>query len=157
VILTGLQLWVAKRDKEPLWRNFAKSISIVGFGTPLAMSTAAIGFFMSYQYAIADVSAWTINGFFVGVLLSVLIGLSVSVKMRSSIFQQVLGLVLVALPLLRGVVSEQSIVMSLIQRQFDVVVMDLTFFISGLLLLALSTGLLVKRVDKQKSVDGATV
>jgi hypothetical protein len=47
--------------------------------------------------------------------------------------------------------------MSLIQRQFDVVVMDLTFFISGLLLLALSTGLLVKRVDKQKSVDGATV
>jgi hypothetical protein len=47
--------------------------------------------------------------------------------------------------------------MSLMQRQFDVVAMDLTFFISGLLLLAISTGFLVKRVDKQKSAEGATV
>jgi uncharacterized iron-regulated membrane protein len=141
VILTGLQLWIAKREKQPVWRHFSSLTTIVGYGTPLAMSAAAIGFLIAYHYYPNDVVAWTINSFLFGVLISFIIGFVTSSRQRNIVFQQVLGLMLMALPLIRSTVSSQSIIDSFSYGHFDVLVIDLTLLLTGLVLVVLSTGI----------------
>lgn len=140
VTLTGLQLWVQRREQSSLWQFLSRFISIIGYGTPLAMSTATIGFLISYANYPEQVTEWTINGFFIGTLASFAIGLLIKRAQLNVSFQYVLGLIVLSLPLVRIVSSEQSLLESFTQGHANVVGMDLLLMLTGVLILLVSTG-----------------
>lgn len=138
VTLTGLQLWVQRRESEPFWQRLGRLIGIIGYGTPLAMSCAAIGFLMSYAQHPAWVQNWTVKGFFIGAALSFAIGLLLKTKRTREIcFQCTLGLTLVGLPLIRYMTSH---VTWLMEDSAAVIGLDISLVLTGLLLILVSTG-----------------
>jgi len=145
VTLTGLQLWMQRREKDSRWQSLSKLISIVGYGTPIAMVGAAMGFLMSYSVVTRSVEAWTVNGFLIGVALSFVVGfLYKSSERRERTFQQITGLQLISLSLIHTVSSGQNWSELLANHHGSVVALNITFLIAGMILLFLSTGVMRK-------------
>jgi uncharacterized iron-regulated membrane protein len=133
VTITGLQLWVQRREKEASWQGLAKLIPTVGYGLPIAMVTAAIGFIVTYLHQTERVETWTINGFLIGVVLSFIIGLSLNTADKSKqVLQRLLGAGLILLPVLRAY-SHQTIM-----GDASVVALDISLILSGVLLFIVS-------------------
>ncbi len=140
VTLTGMQLWVQRRATEPLWQGLGRLVGTIGYGTPLAMSTAAIGFLITYANNPALVHSWTVNGFFVGTALSFAIGLLIKSKTTREVsFQRTLGVIVMSLPLIRHLYSDTSW-QQLLNDNAAVIGLDVSFLLTGALLLLISTG-----------------
>lgn len=158
VTLTGLQLWTQRRESEPIWQRLGRLTAIIGYGTPVAMCTAAIGFILSYARYPAGVEHWTINGFFIGVALSFVLGFSrLDAKKRDRLFQQLTGLSLLSLPFIRYWASGAGWSTQLANGDSAVVALDISFLISGIILLCLSAGWLQQKLfakDKPSTAIG---
>ncbi|MEO0973727.1 MAG: PepSY-associated TM helix domain-containing protein, partial [Pseudomonadota bacterium] len=61
VTLTGLQLWVQRREEQAAWRWMGRAILVVGYGTPLALIGAGIAFFITLHGGQSHF--WTATGF----------------------------------------------------------------------------------------------
>lgn len=156
VTLTGLQLWTQRRAEQVIWQRLSRLTAIIGYGTAIAMNASAIGFLMSYARYPISVESWTINGFLIGTTLSFAIGLLVQNQVkRNHAFQQLLGLSLLSMPLLRYLTSEQGWVTLISNGNAVVVSLDISFLIAGSICLLISTGLLVKKKTfaKGKSME----
>ncbi|EKV31849.1 hypothetical protein C882_3601 [Caenispirillum salinarum AK4] len=68
VILSGLRLWVRRRDADPLWRAFGRAVLATGCGVPLAMVACAHVFFLAQPFGTAAALTWTPAGFFAAAL-----------------------------------------------------------------------------------------
>lgn len=133
VTITGLQLWVQRREKEERWQELAKLIPIVGYGLPIAMVGAAIGFILTYSHSTELVESWTVDGFLIGIVISFIIGLSLSTAEKSKqVLQRVLGVGLILLPVIRGFSHEIYI------GDVGIVALDISLIISGIILLVVS-------------------
>jgi uncharacterized iron-regulated membrane protein len=133
VTISGLQLWVGRREKEENWQELAKLIPIVGYGLPIAMVSAAAGFILTYSHNTELVEVWTINGFLIGVVLSFIIGLSLSTSEKSKeVLQIILGTGLILLPIIRAL-SHQTII-----GDVNVLALDMSLIISGTVLFIIS-------------------
>ena len=75
VTLTGLQLWLRRREENPLWRRLARAVPVVGHGLPIAMAGSGIGFFLSLPTA--QTLFWTPAGFLIAAALAIAAGRAV--------------------------------------------------------------------------------
>lgn len=153
VTVSGLQLWVKRREQQRVWQQLARLISIIVYGTPIAMSTAAIGFLLSYVHYPQWVESWTVNGFFIGVVISFVAGaLFHHADKRDAGFQLLLGISLLGLPLMRRLMAESNWQDLLAQGNTAVVALDASFLIAGCAFLLLSSGLWQqKKFSKEKN------
>lgn len=153
VTLTGLQLWVQRREKSDTWQSLSRFISVIGYGLPFSMVTAAVGFLFSYSSSEYDVENWTVTGFLLGVVLSFIVGFVYPVaEQREKLFQKITGLGFISLPIIRLLTSEQS--WAEYSHAIAVMSMDISLFITGLILLVLSTGIMrAKRFNVKASVE----
>ena len=143
VTLSGMQLWVQRREEKLAWRQMARLLAIVGFGTPIAMSTAAMGFILSYARHPELVQSWTVNGFWLGVLLSFVVGFMFNRRdVRDTAFKAVMGVILIVLPMVRLVTGDQGWGEHWASNNAVVVGMDLSLLLSGAIFLVMSSGLI---------------
>lgn len=100
VTLTGLQLWLRRRENDPLWCRLARAVPVFGYGLPIAIAASGIGFFLSLP-AQATLF-WTPAGFLIGCALAIAAGLALSDgQALSRVYRLTLGVGFLALPLLR--------------------------------------------------------
>jgi len=133
VTISGLQLWVQRREKEQRWQELAKLIPIIGYGLPIAMIGAAAGFTLTYSQHTEHVETWTINGFLIGIVVSFIIGLSLSSSEKGKqVLQRLLAVGLILLPITRGL-SHQTFI-----GDPNVVAMDISLIISGIIVFMVS-------------------
>lgn len=143
VTLTGLQLWMDRRERGKTWQYLSKFISIIGYGLPIAMFSAGIGFLLSYSGYAPSVEKWTVNGFLIGIVISFIIGfLFSSAERRRKVFQQITGLGAISLPLIRNFTSEHTWGENLAAGNAIVLGLDISLLITGLILLLLSAGII---------------
>ncbi|WP_300427571.1 PepSY-associated TM helix domain-containing protein [uncultured Thalassolituus sp.] len=122
---SGLNLWCIRREKSTGWRLMSRLNDATAYGTAFALTVASAGFLLSYGRGPEKVVAWTLNGFVSGVIVSLVLALLLPSGWRTQqMFQRVLGLSLIALPVLRLAMSPGP---------FAVHGLDLTLLISGLL------------------------
>ncbi|MEM9315093.1 MAG: PepSY-associated TM helix domain-containing protein [Pseudomonadota bacterium] len=106
VTITGLQLWLERRQQEPFWRRMLPTVDIVALGTPISLVGAAHGFFLSY--GVADTHLWTLVGFCGGALLSVALGLAAPATQRLRVLEASLAGALALLPAVRMTMGGSS-------------------------------------------------
>ena len=130
VILSGFRLWVRKRADQALWRGFGRAAQVTGYGLPLGMLASAYGFFLSRPAG--DPFWWTPWGFVAGAGLAIAIGLRIPDEAHlGRVFQRLLGLACLLLPVLRLATGGMSWADALMYRQFDVPSVDLLLLIAG--------------------------
>lgn len=152
VTLTGLQLWVQRREADPIWQRLGRLLGVVGYGTPIAMSTAAIGFLCAYARHPALVESWTINGFFIGVGLSFVIGMFMpNSRARESSFKRLLGITLLSLPFVRYLTGSSSWVHLISGDNATVVGLDISLILTGVVLIFLSFSWMQKKAFSKAS------
>jgi uncharacterized iron-regulated membrane protein len=133
VILSGMQLWVRRREDAALWRGFGRAVTITAFGLPFAMTAASYGFFLSRPAG--DPFYWTPMGFVLGALACILIGAAASDGaglMRR--FRRLLGAACIGLPVLRMAMGGTGWSDAVVQGQGAVLSFDLMFLAIGVLL-----------------------
>jgi uncharacterized iron-regulated membrane protein len=101
VTLTGLRLWLTRRrDAARSLAWLERAVTVVGFGLPLAMLVAAAGFLIAMPHGSAVF--WTPAAFIGGAAVAILAGIVLpSNAMLERILQLAIGLLLLALPLIR--------------------------------------------------------
>ncbi|MEM8982647.1 MAG: PepSY-associated TM helix domain-containing protein [Pseudomonadota bacterium] len=73
VTITGLQLWMQRREEEKAWRWMSRAISVTTFGTPLALVGSGLAFFAAGAVG-ASVSYWTAAAFVIVAGLAIVVG-----------------------------------------------------------------------------------
>jgi len=103
VTLTGIQLWLARRADDPLWRAYARWVPVVGYGTPLGLAAAGHAFFVAFGTTDADPHVWTAAGFLGASAVAVVAGLipGLSVERLDRLGAATLSAFLLTLPLTR--------------------------------------------------------
>ncbi len=66
VVVSGLRLWVRRREADRLWRRFGRAVTATAYGLPVAMLTSAYGHFLALG-AGADPFSWTPWAFLLGI------------------------------------------------------------------------------------------
>ena len=130
VTLTGLQLWVQRREHERAWQVLSRSIPILGYGTPLALVGAAVGFLIALPAGKAGF--WTAGGFLIAAAIAVLLGLAArGSDTLCRLYAGCVGVGLLLLPLLRMVTGGADWGDLLRSDNLMVISMDLLFIIGG--------------------------
>lgn len=75
VIITGMNMWFARRRDDASWARWEKIIPVVGYGLPLAMLGSGHAFFATLGRA--DTIFWTPLAFVVVALASIALGFAV--------------------------------------------------------------------------------
>ena len=100
VTLTGLHLWIERRSELSLWQRFATATTIVGYGTNIALSGAAIGFFLSFPSGTTQL--WTPAGFVLAALVSIVTGCVIRCpEVRRRVLHYGLCAAVILIPVLR--------------------------------------------------------
>ncbi len=100
VTLSGLRLWVARRNDEPGWRWLGDAIPMIAYGVPIGLVWAATGFLLAYPAG--DPVRWTAMGFLIGSGASVASVVVLRSRVDvSRLLQFCLAVGLVALPVVR--------------------------------------------------------
>lgn len=130
VILSGLRLWVRRREEERLWRGFGRAVSVAGYGLPVAMLGSAWACFLSLPAG--DPFFWTPIGFLAAALACVAAGIGVrDDAVLRTLFWRVLTWACLLLPLLRLVTGGTSWAGALAQGYGEVVSIDLLLLAAG--------------------------
>lgn len=131
VTLTGLQLWVQRREQEPLWQMLSRFIPAFGYGTPLALVGSAFGYFIAPPQASA--SAWTAWGFVITAVVAIVCAFTVRRREQLTLVYKInLGSGLVLLPIMRMLWGGAVWTDLLASGNTLVISMDLLFLVSGL-------------------------
>lgn len=134
VTLTGLQLWVQRREAEPVWQTLSRLIPAFGYGTAIAMVGSGIGFFIAFPQG--DTAFWTAAGFLIAAALSLVAGFAIrSRDTLSRAYLISLGGGLLLLPVLRMTMGGRFWPELLISGNAMVISMDLVFIIGGVVTL----------------------
>lgn len=100
VTISGLKLWVQRRETDSLWQRLGRVIPVVGYGLPVAISISALGFFLALP--LEKTVAAVANSFLLGAALVSALGILISdSRLLHLILRSLLGLLLLLLPVLR--------------------------------------------------------
>jgi uncharacterized iron-regulated membrane protein len=129
-ILSGLRLWVRRREADPTWRRFGQAVQVVGYGLPLGMLASGFAFFLSRPAG--DPFFWSPLGFVLGAAAAVGLWRLVPGERRyGTLGQRVLGTLCLLLPVLRLGTGGMDWAAALLNGQTDVVTVDLLLLIAG--------------------------
>ena len=152
VTLTGLQLWLCRREEEPLWRRLARAVPVVGYGLPIAIAASGIGFFLSLPSA--QTLFWTPAGFLIGCALAIAAGLALrDDRTLARLYRLSLGAGLLALPLLRMVMGGAGWGSLMANGNMAVVVFDVVLLLAGTGFLIGGAGRRLPRVKAPRPAD----
>ncbi|MEM9168356.1 MAG: PepSY-associated TM helix domain-containing protein [Pseudomonadota bacterium] len=146
VTLTGLQLWTQRRNESATWRALSRAIPIVGYGAPIGLLGASVGFFASFRGA--DPTDWTAAGFLIGSALSIVAGLAVKDRETlSRLYQGATGFGLLALPFLRTLLSGGPGWTELLNTDGALIMaMDLLMVFAGLAAVSMASGVRLEKL-----------
>lgn len=132
VLITGLQLWLQRRQAESAaWRAFERALIVTAYGLPLAMLGSAYAFLATYPAG--DPVSWTPFAFVIVAAVVILAGILISNPGRlGNLFAWFTGAALFALPIVRMTLSGQGWDDALATGKVDVIAIDLCLMIAGL-------------------------
>jgi hypothetical protein len=133
VILSGMRLWVRRREEEPLWRGFGRAVTVAAYGLPLAMLASAYAFFLALPAG--DPFWWTPAGFLIGAAACIAFGIMTDEPRLALTLQRALAFGCLALPMLRMLAGGTSWAEALTQGDGAVLSVDLMLIAIGGLLL----------------------
>ncbi|MEL6467615.1 MAG: PepSY-associated TM helix domain-containing protein [Pseudomonadota bacterium] len=132
-IVSGMQLWLRRREDDATWRYGAHALSIVAWGLPIAIALTAHAFLVT-QLA-SDPIHWTPRAFVYSCLALIGYGLATRTRPRDQITRQLgltLGTLLLLLPVMRLQTGGLSWGEALLWGGDDVLVLDGTCLALGL-------------------------
>ena len=132
VILSGMRLWVRRREEEPLWQGFGRAVTVVAYGLPLAMLGAAHAFFLALPAG--DPFWWTPAGFVIAAAACIGFGAVAAEPRLTLVLQRTLAGGCLALPVLRMVSGGTSWAAALARGNGAVLSVDLLLIAVGALL-----------------------
>jgi uncharacterized iron-regulated membrane protein len=122
-VVSGMQLWLKRRQDDPVWHNCQKLFAAVVWGLPLMLSGAAYGFFLSILGN--DVHRGTVAGFLVsGFVVLVLYLRRASAPDLSHLLCRVFAWSVLMLPLLRLQTGGVSWGEAIVQNIWQVLLID---------------------------------
>ena len=104
-IVSGMQLWLRRREDNATWRHGAHTLSIVAWGLPIAIALTAHAFLVTQLTS--DPTHWTPRAFVYSCLALIAYGLTTHTRPRNQINRQ-LGTALSTLLLLLPVIRLQT-------------------------------------------------
>lgn len=134
VILSGLRLWIRRRQDDRLWRGFARAVTVVGYGLPLSI----LGCTYAYLLALPedDPFWWTPAGFVFTALSAIALGFATHRDDQlSAIFRRIIAVGCLLLPVTRMAMGGTSWAEALAFNRGAVLSIDLMLLIGGGLLL----------------------
>ncbi|WP_420730794.1 PepSY-associated TM helix domain-containing protein [Hwanghaeella sp. 1Z406] len=131
VVISGLRLWVRRREDEPLWQRFGRAVTVVGYGLPVAMLMCAYAYFLALGAA-ADEFWWTPAGFLIGLTPGVVPGfVARDEDSLRRFYRLLLGIGLILLPVVRMATGGLDWATAIAQGQGTVLSVDLTLLLLG--------------------------
>ena len=100
VTISGLKLWVQRREADRVWQRLGRVIPVVSYGVPVAIGVSAVGFFLALpsEQTVAAVT----NSFLLGATLVSVSGFLIrDIRLLEMILRSLLGVLLVMLPVIR--------------------------------------------------------
>ncbi len=153
VTLTGLRLWMARRDEHPVWRRLARAVAVVGYGLPIAIAGSGIGFFLSLPAE--QTLFWTPAAFSIASAVAIGVGLVVHKdRTLARIYRLMLGIAFIALPLLRMGLGGFGWGHLMESGNGKVVAFDLVLLIAGAGFLVAAAGLASRAAKEPRAADG---
>lgn len=122
-IVTGVQLWLRRREEDPLWRGFQSLFTTVVWGVPIALIGAAYGFFPALLNGAPH------QGMLIGFISAIIYVLahcltSGSATKLSARLQKTLAWALLLLPLLRLQTGGVSWGEAMVSNNWQVLLLD---------------------------------
>jgi len=150
VTLTGLRLWlVRRRESIPTLAWLERAVTVIGFGLPLALLTAAVGFLCAVPLGSAVV--WTPAAFLIGSAISIVAGVALPTHaLLVTVHKFAIGGLLLGLPLIRLATGGPGWTSALMARQPMIVAIDIALILSGV-------WLLIRMITAQRSDNTAPV
>ena len=131
VTITGLRLWVRRREEDLIWQRYGRSVTIVGWGLPIAIIGCSYTFFLSVPAG--DPGWWTPAGFFLTSAIAIAVGVGKEDPTRR--YRMILAVMVLGLPLIRHLTGGMSWADSIVEGHPEVLSVDLLLLLSGYLLL----------------------
>lgn len=131
VTLTGLRLWLARRREGARSLDWLeRAVTVVGFGLPLALLGAAVGFLLTMPRGVAVF--WTPASFLAVSAAAILAGFLLPTHaMLARALQSGIGVLLLALPPIRLATGGPGWAAALAAGQPAIVAMDLVMLLGG--------------------------
>lgn len=134
VVVSGMRLWIRRREAQPLWRRFARAVTVVAWGLPLAMLGSAWAYFLSLPAA--DPFWWTPAGFVIAALACILAGFAMPDEAQLvRLFRRAVAIGCIGLPLLRLIAGGTGWASAIANGYGAVLSIDLLFLAGGAALL----------------------
>lgn len=134
VTLTGLHLWLRRREDSPRWRRIGRLVPAVGYGLPIALCGSAAGFFLSL--GAGTTGFWTPAGFLAAAVAPLALAWRQHDPARLRRHLRLgLGTALAGLPALRLLAGGAGWIDLLSTDNGDVLLMDLALLIAAVGLL----------------------
>lgn len=131
VTLTGLRLWLTRRRDGP--RSLAwleRTVTVVGFGLPLALLVAGVAFLVTMPYGSAVF--WTPAGFLVAAAVAVAAGFLLPTHvLLDRVLQIGIGALMIALPVIRLANGGPGWLQAIEIGQPVIVAVDLALLLAG--------------------------
>lgn len=131
VTLTGLRLWLARRREGARTLDWLeRTVTVVGFGLPLALLGAAVGFLFAMPHGTAVF--WTPASFLAVAGAAIVAGFVLPTNaLLARAFQGAIAALLVALPLIRLLIGGPDWASAMATDQPALVAVDLAMLIGG--------------------------
>ena len=131
VTLTGIRLWLARRregSRSLGWLE--RTVTIVGFGLPLALLVAAAGFLVALP--LGSAVFWTPAAFLAASAAAIVAGLAVPTHAKLiRVLQLSIGALLVSLPLIRLASGGPGWQTAIAHGELSTMMVDLAMFLGG--------------------------
>ena len=131
VTLTGLRLWLVRRREGP--RSFGwleRSVTVIGFGLPLALLASAVAFLVTMP--LGSAVFWTPATFVAASLVTIAAGAAMpSHGALDRLLQLSIGVLLLALPAIRLVAGGPGWTAAIAAGVLSIVAVDLTMALGG--------------------------
>lgn len=131
-VITGLQLWLRRRDQDPVWQAGDRLFTGVVWGLPIAMVGSGWGFFLTRLTG--DPSRWTANGFLIcvgAVLMWVWLMRALPPAQAARRLCRALGVALLGLPVIRLQMGGLSWGEAILFGGYDLLFIELLCLIGG--------------------------
>lgn len=129
VTISGMQLWLRRREADLLWRRFGRAIIATAYGLPLAMLMSSYGYFVSRSWS--DPFWWTPVSFVAGVLGSIVLGWVSDAWRLRRLFRVCLAIGCLLLPVARMASGGTAWAPALIEGQGTLLSVDLFLLLLG--------------------------
>jgi hypothetical protein len=131
VTLTGIRLWLARRrERQRSLDWLERAVTVIGFGLPLALLVAAAGYLVAMP--LGSAVFWTPAAFLAACAVAIVAGATVPKHaILSRALQISIGVLLVALPLIRLASGGPGWPASIETGQLSIMAVDLAMLLGG--------------------------